>query len=376
MADRAEAPPKYLAVADALLAQMADGEWEGGRLPSVRGIAAAHGVSVVTASRALQILRDKGMVQTVARSGCYRVPPADADRWAVCLHLTPGTWHAATDRLTRQGFDQLARRRPMVVDYDAVEAPPGLTPADAADAAHLAREKGVKGVFLLPSRVSEEAARAEAVLIAACRRAGMPTVLLERNLRSQTHLACDLAAQDDVGAAQELTRHLLALGRRRIGLAVGSPASSHHDRLAGYLLALQLFAAENPAADAAPHVLYETPAAAPGLADRVVRDRLDAVVCYSDYCAVAVIVELLQRGRRVPRDVAVTGFDDLPVGNLFAAGLTTHEYPTAALAEQAVRLMRARLEEPDRPFVKVSVPGRVVVRGSTRLEDPGDGVNP
>ena len=80
----------------------------------------AVAVAVVTASRALQILRDKGLIQTVQRSGCYRVPAKGADRWALVMRLTPGPWQKATLNLTRFGFEALARREPMHLEPDAI----------------------------------------------------------------------------------------------------------------------------------------------------------------------------------------------------------------------------------------------------------------
>ena len=92
---------------------------------------------------------------------------------------------------------------------------------------------------------------------------------------------------------------------------------------------------------------------------------LDGVVCYEDYTAIGLIMEMLSRGLSVPKDVAVVGSDDLPIGDVFTIGLTTYAYPSERMAEQAVRVMRERLKDPGAAPIKVVVPGRLIVREST-----------
>ncbi|HVK16078.1 MAG TPA: GntR family transcriptional regulator [Fimbriiglobus sp.] len=364
--------PKYVEVADKIEAKILQGTWDGGRMPSVRGVAGEHGVSVVTASRALQVLRDKGLIRTVQRTGCFRVPPPEAERWAVCLRLTPGPWQRATIDVSRTGFEALARRQPMHLEFDAFELTPGLTVAEAAQAAAAARADGVQGVFLLPSRASDADARAEEAFLAGCRQAGLPLILLERNIRGRGRLLpTDLAGLDDLVGAADCTRHLLSLGRKRIGMVIASPTTTHDDRVAGYLFALyEAHSARRKPTDLAEVVIRQptelpTKEAYAAVADAVVRERLDGVVCYSDYTALGLVMELLHRGVRVPKDVAVTGFDNLPIGDLFAIGLTTYDYPAEQMAEQAVRLMRDRVKGATHPPVRVSVPGELIIRGST-----------
>lgn len=361
--------PKYQQVADRIEAEVGRGAWDGGRMPSVRGIADQYAVSIVTASRALQVLRDKGLIRSVERSGTFRLPAATAERWAVVLRVTPGPFARATDALARAGFEAVARREPMHLHFDAFAPADGLTPAAAEAAARQARASGVHGVFLLPSRASEATAAADAAFLAGCRAAGLPVVLIERGLRGEATPAFDLVGLDDVGGAAECTRHLLALGRKRVAVAVASPTSSHNDRVAGYLYAIH--AARTGKKADPPELVIRLPDELPTagvsrhLADRVQRERIDGIVCYHDYVALGLIVELLTRRVRVPADVAVVGFDDIDAGGLFPPGLTTYENPAEGIAEQAVRLMRARVKDPGRPPVRVLVPGRLIVRGST-----------
>ncbi len=359
------AVPKYLDVSEALEAEVLKGRWDGGRLPSVRWVARHFGVSAVTASRALQVLRDKGLVRTVERSGCFRVPPPTADRWALVLRTTAGPWQPGTRAMTLAGFEALARRQPMHLEADPFPLGPGVALPQIAAAVHEAKERGVKGVLLLPSRASTAETAIDEAVVAACRDEGLPVVLLERNLRGVNRsLEADLVAVDDIDGAARGTQHLLDLGRKKVAVAVASPTSSHHDRVAGYLVALH-----EAGLGASAAVLTQpdgaTPAdAAARLADEVQKWGLDGVVCYADYAAAGLIAELQSRGVAVPREVAVVGFDDCPSEST-GLGVTTYAYPAEGMAEQAVRLMKERLTDPNRPPVKVVVPGRLIVREST-----------
>jgi len=370
--------PKYVEVAAALESQIRDGKWDGGKMPSVRGIAEQHSISVVTASRAIQILRDKGLIRTIARSGCFRVAAPTADRWALVLRLTPGPWQKATLSTSRLGFEALARREPMHLEPDAIPLALGISDTDIRTHVRAAKEAGVGGVFLLPSRYSAEEMKLDERLLAACQTEDLPVVLLERNLRGHNRdLEHDLVAVDDLDGAARCTRHLLDLGRQRVAVVVASPTSSHNDRVAGYLYALHAAARDTSRkpVEYSPIVLQQHDDL-PGkeafirLAAEVRRRGIDAIVCYQDYTAIGLIVELLARGVSVPKDVAVVGFDDLPVGSAFTIGVTTYAFPSEGVAEHAVRLMRERLRDPGRPPIKVVVPGQLIVRESTAGPTP------
>ena len=367
--------PKYLMISKEIEARIRAGHWDGVKIPSARDLAGQHGVSLGTASRALQVLQDKGLIRTKDRSGSY-VAPAEAPTpppggWALCLRATPGPWYQASLSVTRAGFDALAESGGGTrIDVESLEFGEFPGPEELKRRVDSAAEGGVSGVFLMPSRQGPEATRQDEAILEACRAAGLPVVLLERNLRGHARpLECDLVAVDDMDGGLKLAAHLFEQGRTRVAFVTGSPTSSHEGRMAGYFLAARQAALES-GRPFEPMVFEEAQglprkAVFRALADQVIEREVDGLVCYQDYTAVGMIIELLSRGVRVPVDVAITGFDDLPIGQSFSLGVTTYAYPSEAIAREAVRLMRRRIEEPGSPRLRVSLPGELIVRESS-----------
>jgi LacI family transcriptional regulator len=362
-----ETSSKYLLVSRQIENQIRGGAWPAGRMPGVRELADQHSVSVVTASRALQVLRDKGLIRTVNRSGCFLAEeePKGGERFALCLRVTPGRFQRASDSVTRGGFAAAARMMKLTIDEEPFDF--AAADRDLARQARRAVEGGLRGMFLMPSRINDDEMRLDERVLDACRAAGLPVVLVERNLRGENRrLEHDLVGLDDVGGAGELTRHLIERGCKRVAIIVASPISTHAARTAGYLAALYA----SGAGRLSPLVLRERtdrPAkvAFARLADELAEAKADGVVCYNDYVAIGVVLELLARGLRVPKNLAVVGFDDLPIGNQFAVGITTYTLPAEEIARRAVHVMRLRIAEPDAPPVRVVVSGKVVVRESS-----------
>src|SRR5439155_15076592 len=135
------------------------GRLDGGRVASVRDIASEHGVSIVTAARALRLLRDRGLVRTVARSGCFVAAPRGpaTERWALCQRVTSGPWQRAAASLFKTGFEAAARQQGFTFLPDLLALDDDTAEADLTRQVAAAVEAGVGGVFFLPSRVSDAA---------------------------------------------------------------------------------------------------------------------------------------------------------------------------------------------------------------------------
>lgn len=95
----------------------------------------------------------------------------------------------------------------------------------------------------------------------------------------------------------------------------------------------------------------------------------DAIVCGNDTIALGVLASLAGHGVRVPEDVMVTGFDDIPCAKLSQPSLTTVRQPQERMAAEAVRVLSSRLSGTDCPRQRIAIAPELVPRGSTRPRD-------
>ncbi len=95
-----------------------------------------------------------------------------------------------------------------------------------------------------------------------------------------------------------------------------------------------------------------------------------AVFVANDHMAIGVLSALGERGLRVPEDVSVVGFDDVPESGYLCPPLTTVRQDFAALGELMMQKVLVAVEEPDNVTVDTPLPTRLVVRQSTRAARP------
>jgi LacI family transcriptional regulator len=92
--------------------------------------------------------------------------------------------------------------------------------------------------------------------------------------------------------------------------------------------------------------------------------RPTALICGNDVLAIGALAECHAQGIAVPREISVTGFDDLDMSSVVTPGLTTVHFPTAELGTYAAQQLLARIA--GKPFeARVELPVELVVRGST-----------
>ncbi|BDZ54488.1 LacI family DNA-binding transcriptional regulator [Agromyces marinus] len=147
---------------------------------------------------------------------------------------------------------------------------------------------------------------------------------------------------DNLEGGMTAAERLLAIGRKRIGTITGPldmPAAV--DRLAGFRQSMETAGLPADAVEEADFSVAGAIAATRRLLDRV--PDLDAVFVASDLMATGTLAVLRERGRRVPDDVAVVGFDDSPAATSSAIPLTTVYQPSEEMgflmADLLVRLL-------------------------------------
>lgn len=202
-------------------------------------------------------------------------------------------------------------------------------------------------------------------------RSRIAVVLLDRDITDSYHRSkYDIIGINNEQSSLVLTHHLIDLGCRKIDF-VSSPSQTTAivDRIRGYRAALE----ENNIVfdDKRVHLLQskflhkpENEKVAQEII-RLVRERqTEAFICVNDDTAGDLINFLMRNRIRIPEDVRVVGFDDLPTNQYLPVSLTTMRQPIKALAEEAIRTMLNRIENPEMPARDISIKTELIVRES------------
>lgn len=325
--------------------------------PALAVVAAEAGVSVPTVSKVLNSRADVApatrarVAAVLARYG-YDVRRSGSRRTGFVdlrVHDLDSTWAEAVVR----GAARAARR--LGADL-VVTVEPHADPVSCGAWVRHALGRGTDGLVSVVG-VPDDAARAEAD------RAGVPLVVVDPRVRGDADLR--VVGATNFRGGLDATAHLLGLGHRRVATITGPQDQDNAvARLAGYRTAL--IQAGLPGDDDL--VRGGTFGVDAGFRAAQVLLRLDdpptAVFAASDDTAIGVLRAARERGVRVPEDLSVVGFDDLPVAAWLDPALTTVRQPLAEMGDAAVTLAhRARAGDPVAPHLELAT--TLVERAST-----------
>ncbi|MFE7766086.1 LacI family DNA-binding transcriptional regulator [Streptomyces sp. NPDC057438] len=213
----------------------------------------------------------------------------------------------------------------------------------------------VDGVLLVSSHSGNPVARE-------LREAGIPLVQCGKPMTPGSKVS--YVAADDRDGARDMVRHLLSLGRRRVGVVTGPlDTPGGVDRLAGYK---EVLGEAGIGIDERLIVSGDYSRASGEAGTDLLLERapdMDAVFVASDLMAQGALAALRRAGRRVPEDVAVGGFDDSAAATEAVPALTTIRQPYDRISTEMVRVLLAQIggEDP----AAVILPTELVRREST-----------
>lgn len=347
--------------------RIAAGTWAVGEyLPTEFELAAELHCGRHTISQAITRLVHEGLVERRRKSGTRVIsntmrsdaPNVELDAFAF---IYPSDRHEGIWR-TVNGFQQAAReagRRVVTLtmgsDYEKeIELVLRLSEFD------------VKAAAIYPVIPSPEIQMRLSTLLM---KSKFPMVLVDLNLPG---LGRPSVVVDGFHAGYSMTRHLLETGLSRVGfLANQSWAPSVMERYRGFLWALEekgrTVRASDVLLESEMHPNFEDPLNdATGLTHRYLKQApgVEGVVCSHDFLAQRLLRAAQAHGLQIPKDIRITGIDDLARNSTEAISLTTYHVPFEVLGRQVFETLDLLSHKKELPELERRVRGEVVVRES------------
>ena len=326
---------------------------------TIKEVAREAGVSVATVSRALN---ETGPVRAETRRRIREV----ADRLRYVPHgaarslitnrtstvgvLLPDLYGEFFSEVIR-GIDQTARRH----GYHLLVSSSHSDRAEV-EAAFRAMRGRVDGLIIMTPEIDSETLEANLS-------ATVPVVLLNCHVDGESN---DSITIDNYGGAYAMVRHLIGLGHRRIALIRGAARNQDaSERLRGYRDAMAVLGGawtpdlelpgdftEESGHEAVEHLLSLSP-------------RPTALFAANDSMAIGALSALAAAGLQVPDDIALTGFDDIPIARFTTPPLTSVHVPITDLGSRGMRSLLEALEVGNRHLRRhETMQTRLVIRTS------------
>ncbi len=220
-------------------------------------------------------------------------------------------------------------------------------------------EHGVDGIVFVSGLHADTSASTDRYQ--RLRSRGLPIVLVNGFAEG---VDAPAVSTDDVAAMDLAVRHLVSLGHRTIGLAVGP------DRFVPTRRKLKAFSdnlMRHLGTDSTGHVVTTlfTVEGGQAAAAELISTGHTAIVCGSDLMALGAIRAARSRGLRVPEDISVVGYDDSPLVAFTDPPLTTVRQPVQAMGHAAVTALVAEIGGTRSPRTELLFHPELIVREST-----------
>lgn len=259
---------------------------------------------------------------------------------------------------TLLGIEQAAHEVGYFVSIISLEAPDGPSVVKAVERL---RRQGVEGILMIAPQRNTARALAD-----------LPTDIPIVSAEAGPDDTLPLASVDQFAGAAAATSHLLELGHRTVWHIAGpSDWLEAEQRVAGWRATLHAAGAPVTTAlrgDWSPRAGYESGRLLLAQAD------VTAVFVANDQMTLGLLRLMHECGRRVPQDVSLVGFDDIPEAAYFTPPLTTIRQDFAEMGRRSLRLLLGEIESGTRSTRRETVAPELVVRSSTAA--PGRAARP
>ncbi len=356
------ATPKYRTIIQTLRSAIDNGTYGvGSRLPSEHELVRSFGASRVTVIRALQELRSQGYIDRRAGSGTF-VSDSRAKRFTFGL-LIPDLGETEIFEPICRSMASTQHTESHSLIWGKTLSSVSTTEAEAREVCGRLISSRVSGVFFAPLEGNPEKDAINSSIAEALTAAGVPVVLLDRDIYDYPRRSeFDVVGIDNRRAGFMATQHLIDAGCRRVAF-FGRPymAPSCAARSRGYRDAV----AGSSETLAPPLADHFDPSDTTRLAGIMQSYDPDGIVCSNDRLAAVLMRTLAGMGIPVPERVKLVSFDDVQYASLVTVPLTTVRQPCDQIGAAAIRAMHGRIANPDLPARDILLNFRLVVRESS-----------
>jgi LacI family transcriptional regulator len=330
---------------------------------TIRDVARAAKVSVATVSRALnghdnvteEVRRRVLAVAHELRYSPHHAARSLSSRRTHTIGVVLPDLHGEFFSELMRGIDQVARERGLHLLVSSYHG----HPEEQASALRAMRGR-VDGLLVMSPHAGDLDFLSENL-------AALPAVLINSQPTDGEQIALGI---DNYGGARTLVEHLIATGHRRIAFIAGPENNfDAHERLRGFRDAMRAIGQADPWV--VPGDFGEASGHAAGRSLLVAKERPEAVFAANDMMALGCLFAFSQAGVRVPKEIALAGFDDIPLARYVVPSLTTMRVNIAELGAHAMRMLldlRDGGDPGDRPAPMVP---ELIVRESTVAKAAG-----
>lgn len=354
---------KHRQVFESVLSDIESGKLnEGDRLPSEAELVRQFGASRPTVARALHDLQNMGLLTRKVGSGTYvHRAQKQVESWRFGL-LIPGLGSTEIFEPICGQIARLAQKNNHTLlwgDFGEKHSDPDPGLIEQVCESYIRQR--VAGVFFAPLELTEDKDRINKAVISAMKDAGIPIVLLDRDIVPfPQRSGLDLVGIDNRLAGFLITEHLIDLGCKRIDfLSRPGSAPTVSLRISGYREALL-----NSGILPDLKWVHSGDPADQDFIRGVIENGATAIICANDLTAANLMRTLGAIGYPVPQKIRVAGFDDVRYAELLSPSLTTIHQPCTDIGTIAMQVMLERIENPLLPPRDILVKPALVVRKS------------